>query len=128
MGDSPGAELLRWIASDESSRPMPRVLGLTASYANDGAKTWDEFSESLHTLQVGMGVEDEVCWVQFGFPVVVVVVVVVVSLCKPRLRSLLAVSRRCSVPRCTCAQYRRGKNLNLRRSSALPNCCFLSWC
>ena len=67
MGDSPGAELLRWIASDESSRPMPRVLGLTASYANDGAKTWDEFAESLQTLQVGKGMEVEVGWVQFNF-------------------------------------------------------------
>ena len=63
VGDSPGAELLRWIASDESSRPMPRVLGLTASYANDGAKTWDEFSESLHTLQAMFCAKMHVCTV-----------------------------------------------------------------
>lgn len=63
VGDSVGAELLRWIASDESSRPMPRVLGLTASYANDGAKTWDEFAESLQTLQAMFCAKIHVCTV-----------------------------------------------------------------
>lgn len=42
-------ELLHRIA--DAAAP-PRVLGLTASYANDGAKTWEEFQESRRSLEV----------------------------------------------------------------------------
>ncbi|CAK9083173.1 unnamed protein product [Durusdinium trenchii] len=45
-GDSPGAEILHRIASSS-----PRVLGLTASYANDKATTAEGFQQSRRTLQ-----------------------------------------------------------------------------
>jgi hypothetical protein len=33
-------------------RAVPRCLGLTASYANDRATTWEDFLESRRSLQV----------------------------------------------------------------------------
>ena len=54
VGDSPGAELLHRLAAESRQlRHVPRCLGLTASYANDRAKTWEDFLESRRTLQVG---------------------------------------------------------------------------
>ena len=54
VGDSPGAELLLRLSQESRvQRPRsPRCLGLTASYANDGAKTWEDFLQSRRTLQV----------------------------------------------------------------------------
>lgn len=64
VGDSPGAELLLRLSQESrASCPRPRCLGLTASYANDGAKTWEDFLQSRRTLQAIFEARLHVCTV-----------------------------------------------------------------